>query len=109
MRRVRGRSRRHQPEPPPPPHALPLDDGTVTLAMIQALIPLGLRAVEEALLQEVTALAGARYVHGDGRPDVVRWGTQAGSIYLADQKLPITVTRVRDRAQRVEGPLTTYA
>ena len=34
---------------------LPLDDGTVSLAMIQALIPLGLRAVEEALQQEVTA------------------------------------------------------
>jgi len=34
--------------------ALPLDDGTVTtpvtLAMIQALIPLGLKAVEDALL-----------------------------------------------------------
>ena len=43
---------------------LPLDDGTVTtpggIAMIQALIPLGLRAVEEALQAEVTALAGPR-------------------------------------------------
>jgi hypothetical protein len=37
--------------------ALPLDDRTVatpvTLAMIQALIPLGLKAVEDALLGEV--------------------------------------------------------
>ncbi len=45
--------------------AIPFDDGTVTtpvtLAMIQALIPLGLKAVEEALVREVTALAGPRY------------------------------------------------
>lgn len=109
MRRVRAKSRRHQPVPTPPQHVLPLDDGSVPLAMIQALIPLGLRAVEEALQQEVTALAGARYVHGDGRPDVVRWGTQGGSIYLADQKLPIMVPRVRDRARHIEVPLTTYA
>jgi hypothetical protein len=77
--------------------AMPLDDDTVTtptaLAMIQALIPLGLKAVEEALLAEVTALAGPRYQRQDAHPEVVRWGKQAGSIYLADQKLPITVPR----------------
>jgi putative transposase len=39
----------------------------------------------------------------------VRWGSQAGSIYLADQKLPITVARVRDQRERREVPLTTYA
>lgn len=93
--------------------AMPIDDGTlttpVTLSMIQALIPLGLKAVEEALLAEVTALAGPRYARQDARPEVVRWGTQSGSIYLADQKLPITVPRVRDRADSREVPLTTYA
>ena len=75
MRRGRKKSRRYQPAPPPPPPPLPLDDDTGTLAMIQALIRVGLRAVEEASQQGVTALAGARYVNGDGRPDVVRWGT----------------------------------
>lgn len=92
--------------------AIPLDDGTLTtpaaVAMIQALIPLGLRAVEDALQQEVAVLAGARYAHGDGQPDLVRWGKQPGSIYLADQKLPISVPRVRDQAQRREVSLTTY-
>lgn len=92
---------------------LPLDDGTVTtpvtLAMIQALIPLGLKAVEEALLAEVGALAGPRYARDDERPSVVRWGSQSGSIYLADQKLPITVPRVRDQRGGREVPLTTYA
>ena len=92
---------------------IPLDDGTVTtpvtLAMIQALIPLGLKAVEEALVEEVTALAGPRYARDDERPAVVRWGAQRGSIYLADQKLPITVPRVRDRRVQREVPLATYA
>ncbi|CAN5922242.1 hypothetical protein BH11GEM2_BH11GEM2_21790 [soil metagenome] len=94
-------------------HAIPLDDGTVTtpaaLAMIRALSPLGLRAVEEALLAEVTALAGSRYARNDDRPAVVRWGAQPESIFLADQQLPVLVPRVRDRAARCEIPLATYA
>ena len=81
-------------------------DSTVTL--IQALIPLGLHAVGEALEAEVIALAGARYRRTDGRPGVVRWGQQPGSVYLADQKLPVPVPRVRDRVANREIPLTTY-
>lgn len=112
MRRVREKSSKRQATQLP----IPLDDGTVTtpggsvaIAMIQALIPLGLRAVEEALQAEVTALAGERYAHADDHPDVVRWGKQSGSIYLADQKLPVTVPRVRDRMEKREIPLATYA
>jgi putative transposase len=93
--------------------AMPLDDGTVTtpaaLAMIQALIPLGLKAVEQALVAEVSALAGPRYGRDDAQPEIVRWGKPAGSIFLADQKLAIAVPRVRDRAERREVPLPTYA
>jgi putative transposase len=89
--------------------AAPVEPTPVTLAMIQALIPLGLRAVEDALLAEVDALAGPRYARGDDRPHVVRWGAQSGSIYLADQKLPVQVPRVRDRAAGAEVPLATYA
>jgi putative transposase len=89
-----------------------LDDGTLatpaSIAMIQGLIPLGLKAVEEALIADVTALAGERHVRDDGRPGVVRWGKQPGSIYLADQKLPITVPRVRDLAAGCEVPLPAY-
>lgn len=103
MRRVRTERPTHQLP------AIPLASDSVTLAMIHALIPLGLKAVEEALQQEVTALAGARYAHADGRPGVVRWGAQAGSIYLADQKVPIAVPRVRDRLTKTEVPLQTYA
>jgi len=66
MPRVRQKPSKNQPRAVTktplalPQHMIPLDDGTlttpVTLAMIQALIPLGLRAVEEALLAEVEAL-----------------------------------------------------
>ena len=62
------------------------------IAMIQALIPLGLRAVHEVLQAEVTALAGERYRSGYAHPEVVRSGEQKGSIFLADQKLSVTVS-----------------
>jgi putative transposase len=118
MQRIRRKQTKNQPRAistarPVAQQAMPLDDGTVTtpvtLAMIHALIPLGLRAVEEALLAEVEALAGPRYARDDQRPDRVRWGAQRGSIYLADQKLPIIVSRVRDAQARREVPLATYA
>ena len=113
MRTVRVRPAKGQPSvvartPVATQLAIPIDDGTAMLAMIQALIPLGLKAVEQALLQEVTALAGPRYSHADTHPERVRWGAQPGSIYVADQKLPIQVPRVRDRAAGHEVPLATY-
>ena len=76
---------------------LPTEEIDSTVALIQALIPLGLQAVGDALDAEVTALAGTRYCRTGGRPGVVRWGQQPGSVYLADQKLPVPVPRVRDR------------
>ena len=103
----------HRAGQPAMQEALSRDDGTVTKpvtrAMIQALIPLGLRAVEDALLTEVRALAGPRYARADARPEMGRWGGQRGSIYLADQKLSIAVPRVRDRRAQREVPLATYA
>lgn len=76
--------------------------------LIQALIPLGLEAVNELLQQEVTALAGPRYQHTGGVPGHARWGRQAGSVYLADQKVGVTVPRVRDVRRSQEVPLSTY-
>ena len=110
MRRLRNTpASRQSPVAPPPQLTVPLDDGTLALAMIQALIPLGLRAVENALQQEVTALAGARHARGDGHAGIARWGSQAGSVFIADQKLPIQVPRVRDTHAQREVPLATYA
>ena len=84
---------------------LETDDLDVTVSLIQALIPYGLKAVEEKLQAEVERLAGRRYRHGK---ENVRWGKQSGSVYLRDQKIPIMVPRVRDKNLKEEMPLKTY-
>jgi transposase-like protein len=43
-----------------------------------------------------------------GRAGYARWGKQRGSVYLADQKLPIRVPRVRDLSRGEEVPPATY-
>ena len=48
------------------------------IALIQALIPLGLQAVQDVLQQEVAALAGPRYARHDSAPHVVALGPAAG-------------------------------
>jgi putative transposase len=78
------------------------------VALIQALIPVALERVETALQEEVTHLAGAPYAREGRRPGHVRWTPQGGSIYLADQKIPLEVPRVRDRLRNQEVPLETY-
>jgi putative transposase len=79
------------------------------VAIIQDLIPLGLAAVADVLAQEVEELAGNRYSREGGKPGHGRWGSQRGSVYLADQKLPISRPRVRNRTERQEVPLASYA
>jgi len=76
--------------------------------LIQALIPLGLEAVNDLLQQEVTTLAGRRFQRSGGVAGYDRWGSQPGSVYLADQKVAVTVPRVRDVRHDQEVPLTTY-
>ncbi len=78
----------------------------VKMAVIQELIPLGLRAVSEELQAEVKRLAGEKHSHDGGNN--ARWGGQNGSVYLRDQKFPIKVPRVRDVAANREVPLAAY-
>jgi putative transposase len=78
------------------------------VALIQALIPLGLQAVGDLLAEEVTQLAGPGYARTGGQPGLVRWSHQGGSVYLADQKLALPVPRVRDLARNTEVRLQTY-
>ena len=78
------------------------------IALIQALIPVALDRVKEELKADVVRLAGARYVREGRLPGHVRWTPQQGSIYLADQKIPIEVPRVRNRLRNQEVPLPTY-
>lgn len=79
-------------------------DGKVEL--IQMLIPLGLKAVNDELQKEFRLLTGERYRH-EGGPS--RWGKQAGSVYLGDEKFRIEVPRVRDVKEGREVSLESYA
>jgi len=89
-----------------------VDEGALELdsrvAMIQALIPIGLEAVDDVLQQQVLELAGGRYNRKDPGQPLRRWGKQKGSVYLGDQKVPIEVPRVRDTAAGAEVPLDVY-
>jgi len=83
-------------------------DVDARVALIQALIPVALDRVHEELQADVRRLAGERYVREGRQPGHVRWTAQRGSIYLADQKIPIQVPRVRDRVRNLEVPLPIY-
>ena len=88
-----------------PAHPPALD---TRVELIQALIPIGLEAVNDVLQQEVYRLAGARYSREGGVPGYARWGGQRGSVYLADQKVAMAVPRVRDTRRGQEVPLSAY-
>ena len=78
------------------------------IELIQALIPLGLEAVAEELQKEVTRLTGAKNSRKGAKNPNRRWGSQPGSVYLSDQKVPIQVPRVRDVEENEEVSLDVY-
>lgn len=84
------------------------EDLGARIAVIQALVPLGLMAVAGALQREVEQLAAPRYAREAGRPGHVRWSKERGSVYLLDQKVPITYQRVRDQRRNADVSLATY-
>lgn len=84
------------------------DKRSKRLWAIQSLVPLGLEAFVEEVEQELDELTGPRYQRTGGQDGLARWGRQPGSIYLLDQKVPVTVPRVRDVPRRKEVPLETY-
>ena len=106
VRQMRGK-RNHVGLVPVPATAAP--DLDTRIALIQALIPVALEKVHAELQADVERLAGERYVREGRLPGHVRWTPQRGSIYLADQKIPLAVPRVRDRLRNQEVPLPTYA
>ena len=81
-------------------------EGASRLAIIQMLIPLGLMAVEEELQAEVERIAGAHYSRSQQK--FKRWGRNTGSVYLGDQKVSVSVPRVRDVVQGQEVVLSSY-
>jgi len=76
------------------------------IAMIKMLIPLGLEAIKDTLQQEVEALAGQRYERDDS--PIKRWGSNPGSAFLGNQKVEISVPRVRNTVTNEEVPLKSY-
>lgn len=78
------------------------------IEMIQALIPLGLEAIEQELQRAVVELVGPRYKRSGSERHFYRWGSENGSVYLADQKVPIRVPRVRDVVRKQEVRLEPY-
>lgn len=85
-----------------------IDEVDAKVALIQALIPVALDAVSEALQAELTRLGGPKHSRTEGIPGVMRWGRQWGSVYLADQKVPLLYPRARNRLTNQEVPLQTY-
>lgn len=78
------------------------------VALIQALIPVGLNAVAEELEKEVKRLAGEKHSRSEGKPGHYRWGSQPGSVYLSDQKVGVSVPRVRNVLNNEEVSLQSY-
>jgi putative transposase len=78
------------------------------VAVIQQLIPLGLMAAAEELQREVEELAGHRYGRKEdsGEATAYRFGTNAGTVMLGGQRVPIRVPRVRIDGKEV--PLQSY-
>ena len=85
-----------------------VEDVDARIEAIQLLIPLGLQAVTEELQQAVVDLAGPRYQRKDTDQPLRHWGSQRGSVYLGDQKLPVDVPRVRDVDSGTEVSLPAY-
>ena len=68
--------------------------------LIRALIPLGLMAVQDTLLAEVTELAGERYSRGG---DYRRHGSNPSTVELQGQRHAVRVPRVRNRHGKEQG------
>jgi putative transposase len=73
--------------------------------LISALLPPAVKAFMQEIEREVTDLCGGRYEHG--KPNQ-RWGTQNGSIIMANQHVAIEKPRVRSKDGR-EVNLKTYS
>ena len=85
-----------------------MSDLDTKVEMIQALIPLGVEKFKEEALRAVGELAGPWYRRSGGDRRYYRWGSERGSVYMADQKVPVRVPRVRDVHRNAEVRLPVY-
>lgn len=84
---------------------LDIHSGSSRVELIQMLIPLGMQAMSEVLMEEVNILAGRYYERGFENQ---RWGSNPGSAYLGDQKVSVEVPRVRNKASKTFVSLRSY-
>ena len=77
----------------------------IEVHLIQMLIPLALKSVEEKLQREVAEWVGKRYSREGTKK---RWGENPGSVYLGNQKVHLQVTRTRDVEKKEEILLESY-
>ena len=73
--------------------------------MIRMLGPVGLGMAEKEMEAEAGRWVGRRYARGKTHGP---WGSNAGSIYLGDQKVSVRVPRVRNRGSNEEVVLWSY-
>ena len=76
------------------------------MTTIQTLIGLGLKAATEEIQSEFAAPSGQRYSHGKR---LGSYGSNPRSIYLGDQKVALTVPRVREGRRGADVRLKSYA
>lgn len=74
--------------------------------LISLMLPPAVKAFFEELSNEVQAICGGRGLHDGG--DGLRWGTQPGSVYFANQRVAIEKPRIRSKTQGTEIVPNTY-
>ena len=85
-------------------------DGSIDtkLRLIQHHAKMARLLAEEVLDEEVESLAGERYSRKEDGNPFRRWGSNAGSIRIDGEKVPIDVPRVRDTDTEEERSLEGY-
>ena len=82
-RTVRQIRRKGKRQPMAPVALTTVPEVDTRIALMQALIPVGLAAFHGELQRELVSLVGERYARTGRQPGLVRWTPQAGSIYAA--------------------------
>jgi len=80
-------------------------DRETRLAMIQSLIPYGMKMLEAELQAELNELTGEKGKHGK---EIVRWTKQKGYAFLRDQRMPVKYQRARNKNTNEEVVLESY-
>ena len=84
------------------PDGQPIDPENMLLSL---LLPSAVKELYRELAKEVEQLCGQRHARGS---ELVRWGSQGGSVYLGRQQVAIERPRVRSLRENREQKLSSY-